>query len=70
MASTDNQCRFCSHDLRAKIKVSIEKGKILVQRLFSTPAFGCCLVLMKSSDIVTLMLVFQIQGRSLILKLM
>lgn len=30
MASTDDQCRFCSHDLRAKIKVSIEKGKILV----------------------------------------
>lgn len=30
MPKTDDQCRFCSHDLREKIKVSIEKGKILV----------------------------------------
>lgn len=30
MAKTGDQCRSCSHDLREKIKVSIEKRKILV----------------------------------------
>ena len=30
MTSSDDQCRFCSHDFREKIKVSIAKSKVLI----------------------------------------